>query len=65
MLNVKMDTWAKAKLAETNGREPMDIPFKGWACYIESKKMVKQWSLKLWEHINGAKILQHWNQKDE
>jgi len=41
------------------------VPFKDWACYIGSKKIIKQWTLMLWEHINGDKILQHWKQKKQ
>jgi len=62
-LNVEMDKRAKAKLTESKGTLPMDIPFEGWTCYIGSKNIIKQWALKLREHINGTKLLHHWNQR--
>jgi len=62
MLNVEMDSRAKAKLGPGTGS--MAIPYEGWACYIEAKKIIKQWMLTLREHINGAKILQYWKQKE-
>jgi len=63
MLNIDMDTRAKEKLAATAGTVALGIPFEGWACYIGPTKIVKQWTLKLREHINGAKLIQHWKQK--
>ena len=62
-LNVEMDARAKEKLVPTAGTGPMGIPFEGWACYIGSKKIIKQWTLTLREHINGEKTLHHWKQK--
>jgi len=62
-LNVEMDSQAKAKLAPTAGMGPMVIPFKGWACCIGSKKIIKQWMLMLREQINGENILHYWKQK--
>jgi len=62
-LNVKMDSQAKAKLAPVQGMGSMAIPFEGWACYIGSTKIIKQWMLTLQDHINRGKILQYWKQK--
>jgi len=58
-----MDLRAKAKLVDTAGLALHVIPFEGWMCYIGSRKIIKQWQLTLWEHINGNKLCQHWQCK--
>jgi len=62
MLNVAMDQQAKEKIEETTQALNYRIPFKGWSCYIGTKKIIKQWHLSLHEHINGGKLCKHWSQ---
>jgi len=64
-LNVEMDTWAKGKIEDTAGPALYTIPFEGWTCYIGSRKIIKQWQLTLWEHINKKQLCQHWQQKQK
>jgi len=60
-LNVAMDQQAKEKIEETTQALNYQIPFKGWSCYIGTKKIIKQWHLSLHEHINGGKLCKHWS----
>jgi len=60
-LNVAMDHWAKEKIEDAAEPSNYQIPFEGWTCYIRTRKIIKQWQLKLWEHLNGEQLCKHWH----
>jgi len=60
-----MDRQAKEKIEDTTGTGSLAIPYESWSCYTGSKKITKQGMLMLWEHINGANIVNHWNTKKQ
>jgi len=64
-LNVQMDTEAKAKLLSIRPQEGEGrIPFEGWICHIEGRRIVKNLKESLRNHLNGKIILNHWAMKE-
>jgi len=63
-MNIKMDEQAKLKV-NVNGPKLQvgGIPYEGWVCAIEGKRIVKHLTENLRKYLNGGPILNHWATK--
>jgi len=60
-LNVEVDLLAKQKLSTPYmGPVRYRIPGNPWSCYTGTKRVVKQLSATLRQHINGQATLAYW-----
>jgi len=64
-LNIQMDQAAKNKLStEWLPSSNYMIPFEGWICAIEGRRIVRHTEEVLRTHLNGKIILNHWAMKE-
>jgi len=65
-MNIEMDEHAKWKvLVDSPHVQLQSIPYEGWSCLIEGKRITKHLAEALRQHHNGRPLLNHWAMKQQ
>jgi len=60
-MNIKMDEQAKRKVSVDGPHEQLrHIPYEGWSCLIEGKRITKHLTETLRQYLTGGPLLNHW-----
>jgi len=63
-MNIECNTQAKEKATTfQEGLTKYKLPYEGWCCYIQDKKVMKILTEELQAQINGLPTISHWNKK--